>query len=145
MHVQIVTKNNDKPVSMNNSLQYCSIWWHWVLLICTVNHSPGLLHCTLIRRFFCSDNNNNNNNIKVLQPGTPGRPRLFAISALCSALHNTWDQRLYVPSEGRSNGKVSCLKDHVSRLGIQTHILLIGNTCPEFEFGALNRSGTKSS
>ena len=47
---------------------------------------------------------------------------------LLHALHNTWDQRLNVPSEGRSNGEVSCLRTQVSRLGIRTHALLIRNT-----------------
>ena len=43
-------------------------------------------------------------------------------------LLNTWDPRLYVPSEGQSNGQVSCLRTQVSRLGIRTHTLVIRNT-----------------
>ena len=38
------------------------------------------------------------------------------------------DQRLYVPSEGRSNGWMSCSMTQVSRLEIRTHNLLIRNT-----------------
>ena len=35
----------------------------------------------------------------------------------------TWDQRLYVPSEGRSNGKVSCSRTQCHGRGFRTHTL----------------------
>ena len=44
--------------------------------------------------------------IQQPQPGTPGEPLLFSISALGSltCVTNTRDQRIYVPSKGNSNG-----------------------------------------
>ena len=44
-------------------------------------------------------------NTQPIKPGTPGRtPYLFnkVHWALSHALHNTWDQRLYIPSKGRT-------------------------------------------
>ena len=50
--------------------------------------------------------------IQQPQPGTPGRtPYLFDNA---HALHNTRDKWLYDPSEGRSNGQVSCLRTQES-------------------------------
>ena len=48
---------------------------------------------------------------------TGANPFSFRISArfLLHWSHNTWDQRLYVPSEGRSNGQLSCLRTQVSQ------------------------------
>ena len=78
-------------------------------------------------------------NMLPIQPGTLGRTPSLCTGFFYMRLHNTWDQRLYVPSEGWSNGYVSCLRSQVSR-GFEP--TLCWSETPEFEFGALDHSAT---
>ena len=69
-------------------------------------------------------------NMQPIKPGTPGANPFsfrYIVSALgyyFCVLHNSWDPRLYVPSEGQH----IIVKDTSVTTGTQTHTLLIKNT-----------------